>query len=204
MPQVYWMGAHNPAEQLVRCVREFEAVEPARPIIPTGAAFVEAGWEPTSEEVLELLDTAKSLDMEAVNFWEWMNCRKKLPHIWELIRDYDWDGINDEEVFFQNYLGMLNANDPDKLVELYADNAFHITGDSTVIGRAGIKNWYRSLFQKMPNAVFTKKESSGEDRFRRLRWTASSDRGFIRDGSDAFYLNKGKIKFHFSYFSISN
>ncbi len=44
MPQVYWMQAHNPGAQLQRSVREFQAMSIVRPIIPTGAAFIESGW----------------------------------------------------------------------------------------------------------------------------------------------------------------
>ena len=39
MPQVYWMKAHNPADQLERSVNELTAKKPSLPVIPTGAAF---------------------------------------------------------------------------------------------------------------------------------------------------------------------
>jgi hypothetical protein len=75
MPQVYWMKAHNPGEQLIKCVREFQGKPHSRPIFPTGSAFKEAGWQPTAMEVLEFMRVAKELNLSGVNFWEWSSAR---------------------------------------------------------------------------------------------------------------------------------
>jgi len=90
MPQVYWLHAHNADEQLTRCVNEFRAMVPFRPIIPVGAAYKEFGWQPTSSEVLDFLQTAQSLNLSATNFYSWDSCRAYLPEVWKAIHDYPW------------------------------------------------------------------------------------------------------------------
>jgi hypothetical protein len=88
MPQVYWILAHDPGDQLDRCLNEYRAMT-TLPIIPTGAAFSESGWTPTSAEVIEFMDQARANFLSAVNFWEWSAARK-LPSIWEAITNYIW------------------------------------------------------------------------------------------------------------------
>lgn len=96
MPQVYWIGASNAGAQLRRCVAEFKSY-PARPILPTGAAykdntFVDPAsgeyWEPTADQVQEFMETAVELGMDGFNFWEWRNTRKFCPELWEVIADF--------------------------------------------------------------------------------------------------------------------
>jgi len=96
MPQVYWMMAHNPAEQLERCVAEFSAMTPRLPIIPTGATFTERGWAPTEGEVTAFLAAAERLGLEAVNFWEWSDARRRLPGLWEAVANYEYEGTPPE------------------------------------------------------------------------------------------------------------
>lgn len=90
MPQIYHMQAHNPGEQLRRCVQEFKALAPGRPIVPTGAAFKEHGWRAEPVEVYEFLQTAKELGFEGVNFWEWGRTRRDLPACWDVVSAYPW------------------------------------------------------------------------------------------------------------------
>lgn len=85
MPQVYWEQAHNADAQLMRCVREFEAMDYVLPIIPTGAAYKWNGWVPTVEDVTEFMDTARDLGLPGYNFWSWQHCRRDLPALWQLI-----------------------------------------------------------------------------------------------------------------------
>ncbi len=90
LPQVYWLQAHNPSYQLERCLSEYaNPAFPQRPIVPTGAAFIEYGWAPTPDEVKAFMVKAQS-SCEGANFWVWENTRKNLPNIWEVIRLYDW------------------------------------------------------------------------------------------------------------------
>jgi len=63
MPMVYWLKAHNPAAQLTRCVQEFQALTPLRPIVPVGPAYMEAGWAPTVADINEFLTSAKTMNL---------------------------------------------------------------------------------------------------------------------------------------------
>ena len=90
MPQVYWVFAHNPEEQLEKSEDEYSRMTPARPFAATGAAYKERGWSPSPGEVVHFLDKAKALGISGVNFWEWGNCRRNLPPVWDVIKAYPW------------------------------------------------------------------------------------------------------------------
>lgn len=72
MPQVYWMKAHNPSEQLERSVGEYRALTKL-PIVPTGAAFHQDGWQSSKEETAAFHAAAMKMCLPAVNYWEWAN-----------------------------------------------------------------------------------------------------------------------------------
>lgn len=206
MPQVYWMKANNPGEQLTRCIHEFERISPSRPIIPTGAAFREHGWQPTAAEVLEFTRYAKSMNLPAVNFWEWYDARAGImPNVWEVIRDYPWMGTIASNDFCEKFVNLLNTHDPKKVLDLYSTRAVHITAARTIQGQTALNSWYETLFhQVLPNAKFTLTSFSGNGNSRHMTWTASSDAGVVENGSDTFGLfNDGKINYHYSFFSLN-
>ncbi len=91
MPQVFWVLADNPREQLIRSVLEFEELDPEIDIIPIGPAFVEGDWKPSSSELREFMDAAVEAGLPAVAFWEWGSARGDLPpSIWITISQYEW------------------------------------------------------------------------------------------------------------------
>ncbi|MBN1147043.1 MAG: hypothetical protein JXA78_07295 [Anaerolineales bacterium] len=75
MPQVYWIGAHNPDEQLNRAVREYSQRAALRPIAPIGAAFSESGWRPTANEISLFRSASLALGQPAVSYWSWDEAR---------------------------------------------------------------------------------------------------------------------------------
>lgn len=205
MPQVYWIGAHNPAEQLARSLREFEAITPFRPLIPTGAAFIEGGWQPTTAEVLEFLQAARDLNMSAANFWEWSNCRRNLPDIWNAIRDFPWPFDDSDLDIVLRYINALNSHDIERILGLYNPNAVHVLSSRTLQGTDQLRWWYNDLFTRvLPGATFTLVESTGETSTRHFSWRATSSRGQVENGSDSFGLVGGKITYHFSYFTVTS
>mgnify|MGYP001080204015 FL=1 len=207
MPQVYWMKANNPAEQLTRCVQEFQAISPSRPIIPTGAAYSEMGWQPTSAEVLSFLKAAKSLHLPAVNFWEWYDARSgSMPNVWEAIRDFSWDGTADASDVCEQFMTAMNTHDPNRMLEFYATTAVHITGLRAVQGLLNIRSWYNTFFQRLlPNALFTLTSFSGSGHSRHLTWTATSSAGKVQNGRDTLgFYGDGKIHYHYSYFTVTS
>jgi hypothetical protein len=89
-PQVYWMLAHNAGDQLRRCVREFESFERKLPLVPTGAAFREYGWQPMASEVVDFMRTAGELGLTSINWWEWYDALYVLNNgVWETITGYE-------------------------------------------------------------------------------------------------------------------
>jgi hypothetical protein len=204
MPQVYWMQNHNPADQLMRSVREFQALVPFRPIIPTGAAFREDGWSPTVDDVVEFMDTARSLNLAGVNFWEWANCRLYLPKVWSDIQDYAWQRNEPVTDITQKYIDALNSRDPARVLALYTPSAVHVTAARTVQGAASLATWYQSLFkQVLPGGSYKLTGYSGSGSSRHLTWTATSPKGCVQNGNDTFGLVEGKISYHYSFFTVT-
>ncbi len=205
MPQVYWMKAKNAGEQLNQCVRQFQAITPHRPIIPTGAAFRQNGWQPMQGEVLEFLQTAQSLNLSAANFWEWSNARSgSLPGVWETIRDFAWNGPPTQKDICEKLVAAWNAREPNPICDLYTETAVHINAARTVQGRAAIGTWYSTLFtQILPNPQFTLTGFSGTGSSRHFHWTAISSLGNVHSGDDTLGLVGEKIVYHFTYFTVT-
>jgi hypothetical protein len=204
MPQVYWLLADNPGEQLIRCVREFEAIQPFRPIIPTGCAFIQGDWRPTPDQIIEFLQTAQVLNLSAANFWEWGHTRLYAPELWNAVAAYDWPpGIPSEDITVR-YINALNSHDPNQVLALYNQNAIHVTSKRTITGAEGVYGWYHQLFTEvLPGAAFTLVEYQSRLGSRRFSWTATSSSGSVEDGSDAFGLVGNKITYHYTHFTVT-
>jgi hypothetical protein len=204
MPQVYWLQAHNPADQLKRSVQEFQNLEPHRPVIPIGAAYKEYGWAPTSSDVFEFMQTAQDLNLTAANFYSWDSCRANLPDVWNTIRAYEWDAQPPPQDITGQYIAALNTHNPDQVVDLYTPTAVHVTAARTIQGHAAIRAWYQTMFsQLLPNGVFTLSGFTGTDNSRHFTWTATSSQGKVNNGSDTFGLSGGKIIYHYSFFTVT-
>jgi hypothetical protein len=202
MPQVYWVEAHNPAEQLARCVREFEAMTPLRPIIPTGSAYTQGDWTATPEDILEFLQAAQMLNLSAANFWEWGHTKLYVPELWETVKSYPWSYIPPQQDVLALYFDALNSHDAAQVSVLYADNAVHVDGDISVQGKEAIKAWYAKLFERLPGASFIMTGSSGDASSKSFTWTASSGAGSVLDGSDSIGIVSSKIVYHYTFFTI--
>jgi hypothetical protein len=202
MPQVYWMQATNAGQQLIRCVNEYQAMTPYRPIVPTGAAFGEHGWKPTVSEVLEFLETAQSLNLPAVNFWEWSDARSRLLPIWDAIAAYPY-GPKPQDISEQ-LIAALNSRDVSKIMQLYTPNAVHITSTRTIQGTNAISAWYNSLInQVLPNATFTLTGYTGSGNSRHFTWRAESTSGRVNNGNDTIGLAGDRIVYHYTFFTTT-
>jgi hypothetical protein len=185
-------------------VREFRSITPYRPIIPTGAAFKERGWKPNPSEVEEFLETAKSLNLTAANLYSWDSCRANLPEVWKTTSNYEWFPQPKPADITEQYIEALNNRDLDQIIDLYNSNAVHITAARSVQGYEEMRIWYEALLSSLlPNAKFLHTGFSGAGNSRHLTWTADSDMGAVHNGSDTFGLYKGKITYHYSFFSLS-
>jgi len=205
MPQVYWEKAHNPAAQLQRCLREFQALNPYRPVIPTGPGYKWNGWRPTDEDLQEFLKTTQELNLPAVNFFSWDECSRDLKNLWELIARYPFGEPPSEppKDLPQQYIDALNSHNPETVAGLYRPDAVQVTAARTVQGQPAVKTWFESLLtNQLPEATFSLTGSSGSGSSRHFTWRASSQRGSVTNGSDTLGLRDGKIAYHYMSYSI--
>ena len=205
MPQVYWMKAHNPGDQLARSVMELRAKTPSRPIVPTGAAFREFGWKPTDTEVLEFCKKAKELNLSAVNFWEWSDARSgNIPGVWDTIQNYKWRQKDEPKDICVSLIEAMNSHDIDKIMGLYTLPAVHINNIRTTQGFENLRAWYKKLFNEiLPDSNFTLGNYDGKGSSRHLTWSATSSKGIVRNGNDTLGIQKGKISYHYSFFTVT-
>ena len=207
MPQVYWVLAHNPATQLQKTVREYQnaANFPSRPVIPTGAAYREHGWQPTVGEILEFMLSVKQLNLTAMNFWEWSEVRlQRVPGAWEMIRDFPWDGEPAKRDICEEFVEALNTRNVDRILNLYTSTPVHVNSYRTIAGRDALRQWYTSLFSSMlPVSSFKLTGYSGIGDSRHFTWSASGIRHRVDNGNDTFGLVNGKIAYHYTFFTVT-
>lgn len=98
MPQVYWLYSHDPIQQLAKTLAEYGRLTVVRPIIPTGAAWKQNGWQSTPADVDAFLQAAEMAGCTAANFWSW-DASQNLP-TWQAIATYDWppEGAPEPEI----------------------------------------------------------------------------------------------------------
>ena len=200
MPQVYWVQSHNNAgEQLIRCVEQYQEISPFRPIVPTGPTFKESGWTPYKDEIVEFFQTANQLGLSAVNFWYWDGARRYLPKFWDLVRDYQFNESEQHSGNIQQYIAALNSRNPEILIRQYADDAVQIRTDATVQGKEAIRAWYNGLLAEYPAGQFKLVKVSRQDDIINLTWEITSPAGQTRQVQDTLGLDRGKIKYQYSF-----
>jgi hypothetical protein len=208
MPQVYWVQAHNPAIQLQKTVREYQNATsfPVRPVIPTGAAYREGGWQPTVGEINEFMLAVRQLNLSAMNFWEWSEVRlQRVPGAWEAIRDFSWDGQTVQRDISQDYIDALNSRNVDKILSLYTSTPVHVNAYRTIAGQDALRQWYNSLFSSLlPNATYKLTGFAGTGSSRHLTWTALGSRHRVDNGNDTFGIINGKIAYHYTFFTAAS
>lgn len=207
MPQVYWMQAHNPDYDLKRCVREFKALRPFRPIVPTGPAYGEGGWYPSASEVKLFLDTARSLDLKAANFYSWDYSRLHLVPVWNEIAKYNWPAQGSLPLAAADpvtrIFEALNAMQFDTMLELYASNAVFVTPQQTIQGNANIRAFYgQMLTNQLNDGDFRIATKETKDNTIHYTWTCTSRRGNVSNGKDTLGLKDGKIIYHYCYYTV--
>jgi len=205
MPQVYFEKAHNPEQQLERCVEQYMSLRPARPVVPTAPAYQAGSWAPTPEELHRFLVKAREMELRAVNAWSWdYATRPAHLGLWNTMADFDWATGAELADMPEKLIARLNERDPAKMAALYGQYAAHVTGARTVLGADAIREWYDVMFRDLlPNGQFILTGKSSLGPTRRFTWIASGDKGVVADGSDILGLRDGKIEFQYSFFTIS-
>jgi len=69
--QLYWIGRHNPTEQLVASMKEYEALKQGNAYVPIGPAWHDdrSNWEPTISDLQTFIVDAAKLGCSGVGFW---------------------------------------------------------------------------------------------------------------------------------------
>ncbi len=204
MPQVYWEKAHNPDAQLKRCVREFQAMTPFRPVIPTGPGYKWGGWRPTPADTTEFLNTARTLNLAGVNFFSWDLCRRDMPEVWDIVAGFQWSSAPHQQDIADRFMAALNSRDPQQVTSLYHSDAVHVNFARAIQGSDAIRAWYHTLFtQVLPEGKFSLTSASGSGGTRQVTWTAQAKTGFVKNGNDTLGIMDGKIAYHYSFFSLN-
>lgn len=205
MPQVYWVQATNPAQQLDRSIAQFQDVYPVRPIVPTGAAYEEFGWRPTLAQVAEFVHHARQIGLAAANFWSWDYGGSAAGRdLWDVIAGYEWPVSAPPRDLIDVLVAALNRQDLDAIVQLYQPNAVLVTARDTMQGHTQIRQYYLNLLAALPRAHFALETRLIDGNIRHIRWNAAgaSSGKTVDDGYDTIGLRQGLIQYHSSVYRL--
>jgi hypothetical protein len=204
MPQVYFETAHNPEEQLQRSIDQYMDFKNARPIIPTAPTYRRGTWRPTAGEIQRFLAKAKDSGLPASNAWSWyFATRDPDGDMFEAVKTFDWPGKPPIADMPERLVGRLNQHEADHVAALYRENAAHVTGERTVLGRQYVTAWYQTLLRDLlPDATFEVTGKIVDGNTRQFTWKADSPKGRVRDGNDTLNTVDGRIRYHYSFFTI--
>jgi len=199
MPKVFWEQAHNAGEQLRESKRQCDALPNARTYIPIGAAYRTTGWAPLPGDISDFIDTARSLNLPAVGFFQWDHCRKYLPKDWDMVANCSWPitpvkpqttaQSGEPAPFSIEFMAKLNSRQAAQVAELYDPAAVRTWLNDTVYGVIDIRAAYEALFQKLPlGIVFNLRQAHVENDVHFLTWKAGS-----LNGETTLLLKNGKI-----------
>jgi|APFre7841882724_1041349.scaffolds.fasta_scaffold25879_2 hypothetical protein len=207
MPQVYFEHSHDPDVQLRRSIDQYMSLPNARPVVPTFPTYSVSGWRPTADEVHLALSTAKDLGLEAANAWSWdYASRPGFQDLWNAMAGFGWDvapaPLPDPQADLpEELIRRYNNHKATPVLELYSDNAAHVTGDRTVVGHDAIKDWYRYLIkERLADATFVLTGKTGGGTFRQFTWLARGESSGVVVGSDTLGILQGKIQYHYTHF----
>jgi hypothetical protein len=198
MPQVYWQGSSNSAEQLVKSYNEYKNLNPSRPYIPTGSAYSYGDWTATPAQVTAFLGKAKELGLKGANFWEFQTARDNGGGLWNAIQNFDWKtggtttppvndtGFTKEDQVYQAYIEALNQGDATAVASLFdGDYGKLVIGNQLLNSNTAIKDWYQAFFQNtLVGASFTLNSNSNMGDMNRLVWNAITKDGKKFTGQD--------------------
>lgn len=206
MPQVYWVQAANPTQQLDRSIAQFQNIYPIRPIVPTGAAYAEYGWRPTAAQVREFLAHAREIGLSAANFWSWDYAGSSAGRdLWDAIAGYEWPVSAPVLDVVDRLLNALNRQDVDAVIGLYQPNAVLVTSRETLQGHLEIRQYYLNLLAaQLPQARFVLETRVIDGNIRHIKWDAigATNGKSVNDGLDTIGLRQGLIQYHSSVYRI--
>ncbi len=206
MPLMYWVQAHNPAAQLQRCVDEFKAMAPFRPIFPVGPAYQEGGWAPTAADQVEFWGKVQSLGLRGASWFSWDECKRDLPSIFTAIGNLPAPGVQPpviNEEFPQLLINALNSLNDQTLSNIYDQNAVMIMAERTYSSFPKILEYYSNLSSIFPSGIFTLTGYVKNLTSYTFNWTAISGSKQISDGKDTIGIKNNKIIYHYRSYTIT-
>lgn len=207
MPQVYWVQADNPGDQLEQSLRQFQNIYPIRPIIATGAAYEEYGWRPTPTQIRTFLQKARDLRLPAVNFWSWdYAASPEGADLWNVIADFHWPVSEPPMDIADRLVRAMNRQDVDAALSLYRPDAVHVTPRRTIVGQDALRAYYTEILNdSLPGATFTIETRVNAGNIRHVRWdaTGATNGNRVEDGQDTIGLRGGLIQYHSSIYQIT-
>jgi hypothetical protein len=205
MPQVYFEQMHNPEEQLEQTVEQYMALKHARPVIPTAPTYARGDWRPSPGEITRFFQKSRDLELTAANAWSWdFATKNQYLDLWRAVADYPWPIEAPVADMPERLLGRMDQGDPAFVAGLYKENAAHVTGERTIVGRGAIQEWYQTLLsQILPQGKFEVMGKSGKGLTRQYTWRAISKGGKVLDGNDTMGLIDGRIQYHYTYFNVT-
>jgi hypothetical protein len=206
MPKVSWESAHNAGSQLRESKSQCDALPNARPYIPTGAVYAASGWSPAAEDINDFLNTAQSLGLKAVNFYNWDACRQKLPLLWMTIASFAWpvqaplptQGRPDQilpDVFVARFLAALTSRQAAQVSAFYDPAATQVWADQIRTGVTSIQAGFAAFFHSLPSGtIFFITRAQAEDNRRLISWKAGQ-----LTGQTTLVLKNGKIVLDYTF-----
>ena len=153
MPQVYWERSDGTAaSQLDRCIAEF--ADPKfiqRPIMPTGAAYTNAGWVAKPQDIIDFIKRADELELDAISFWEWRYPRSRFPELWDAIVDTPFGDYEEPDmpdmVWNGKYKivmkGSLTIRKGPGTIYSEWEDEFATSGQVYITDERSVNDWYR-------------------------------------------------------------
>lgn len=81
-PQVYWEQAHNPAYQLRKSYDQYRKLT-NKPYYPIGSSYGAGAWQPTPQDLVTFIETARAMNCGAYGFYslDWILKHNKIDWI---------------------------------------------------------------------------------------------------------------------------
>ena len=68
VPQLYWIGSHNPAWQIRESLRQYREMSDL-PYIPIGSTFDNGDWSPTTDDIAEFIEECQAQGFPGYGFY---------------------------------------------------------------------------------------------------------------------------------------
>jgi hypothetical protein len=175
------------------------------PVVPTAAAYQDAGWRPSPSELDEIVAHARQSGLTAINFWNWDYAGSASGgDLWNVIAAAKVTLTSPRPVSAEpvkDLFDALNQSDLDAILGLYQPDGALITATSVFVGINQIAAYYTNLLTNLlPGGNFAIASKASEQDVWHVAWngTSVSATRTIRGAQDTISLKEGRIQTHTS------